>query len=203
MKNITIFYIHVGYVSGTFTSMVDLYSFLKQKGNTIYFVIHSPNFHLTYKTIKKNFPFVKMDKISNHVKSDIIITSTDTLTKCRDYDIKLECDRIIFLDALGLVIAKYNNKEEEYFSSISKKYESILLGNKSNKWASKYFDSFVEYYHKFSPARLRHINSKMNHIYKILPIDSAFNFKTSNAFPHSCKELHYERWFEIKRTIYR
>jgi len=200
---VTLYYIHKGVVSGTFTSIIDLYLFLKDKFETK-FVVHTDDFYHTYRVMKNNFPKIKLDNVKmgkEVVESDVVITSTDTLTKSSD---KIECNRAIFLDATGLAISKYTGTEKDYFKNVPD--NSILLGNKSNEWAGKYFLDFTEYYHRFSKQRLDFIESKMGEDDDVLTVEDIRRTKrTKDGFdklPHRFRELVYNRWFAIAPDVY-
>jgi len=186
---ITLFDIYNGAISGTNTSIIDLYFNLSSRYNIElkYKLTNAKHFRRIFFDIKKSI-HIKPEKIisnfSNTIESDIVIMSSEILThKHNKIKFNIICDKLILLDTTGISIAIYNNRIDEFFVKDDQlQYnEIILLGNPANKIASKYVDKFINYYHKFSINRLEYIKSNAKFIDKHLTTKRNIN---ENEYAH-------------------
>jgi len=172
---ITIFEFFKGSISGSDTTIIDLYLCLRKQINVEFVLkLYNTDFKSLMNQIKKNLqdsPQKFVDRlVTDEVRSDTIITTTNTLRFLKKTNFKIYCNHLILLDTSQLYISYHNNYIDDMFDIKNHIFcdQITLLGNPSNKRFEQYVDKFIIHYHKFSINRLNHIEKSLTSIDKDL-----------------------------------
>jgi hypothetical protein len=148
---------HWGIVTGTFTSIIDVFSNLKEFGKDVELVTISDQkpseiIKLFFKNSKFGWPsLMKSFTRNREFDNESVICSARLLSDCMiDKRIKIRAKRLIVLDSLDFARKKYGIGTD--FDLAVKADECIFLINPANEGITK-FKEYV-YYHKFNKKRL-------------------------------------------------
>lgn len=187
-------------MSGTFTSILDLYNnIINFKYNTEFIILYD-NFLNIIKFKKyfvnlQNINFIHINNLEN-LKFNTLILNTNTYKHIQKYSINY--GNIILLDTSTL-FEDFMCNNSLLIHKIAGLKNKVILGNRFN---SKYFSNeYCIYYHKFNKDRL----VKLKEIEEVNESLSYLEYKKTkykDINPFSYKKYCYIRWHKFNNIYY-
>lgn len=190
-------------MSGTYTSVLDLYNGLKQYVDCKHvFVIKQENFNVL-KKYKKYLPKTNIYFIHKFpsISTDILICSGyyfKQISRNIIQPLPITYKKLIVLDCTSFTFSHYT-KEFDIFDTLSSFKNKIILGNKFN---SQFFSDkeYRLYYHVIDFSRLDSYINKNNK--KELTVDNYSKCRYMDVDPYVYNKYVYNRWINITNDIY-